>query len=231
MVAHLLFWGDKMKKYISLALCLCVFLSFIGCKGKTDKPINEESNLTGEISDSVEFRVHDDNSKIWLDNLHIEKISVETDNEGKKILVFTTTEEGKTILFNATNENIGKPLSVSADKHLLFSPTVVAPIEDGLLTFNSTLIDFVYLYNYLTDAKDKMKDVTPPENLISEETAKNKVFERAGTTADNVTQLSIELKIDEAYFGWKYCINFTTNNKEYTSEVNAHTGGIIKFTF
>ena len=53
-------------------------LSFTGCKGKTHKPINEESNLTGKISDNVEFRVHDDNSKIWLDNSHIEKISVET---------------------------------------------------------------------------------------------------------------------------------------------------------
>ena len=208
-----------------------MFLSFMGCKGKSDKPINEESNLTGKISDNVEFRVHDDNSKIWLNNSHIEKISVETDDEGKKMLVFTTTEEGKTILFNATTENLGKPLSVSADHYLLFSPMVVLPIEDGLFTFNSTLIDFVYLYNYLTDAKDKMKGVTPPDDLISEETAKNKVFERAGTTADKVSELNIELKIDEDFFGWKYCINFTTNNKEYTSEVNAHTGGITKFVF
>ena len=76
-----------------------------------------------------------------------------------------------------------------------------------------------------------MKGVTPPENLISEEIAKNRVFRRAGTTTDNVSELNIELKIDEDYFGWKYCINFTTNNKEYTSEVNAHTGGIIKFVF
>ncbi len=218
-----------MKKYICLALCLCMFLSFIGCKGKTDKPINEESNLTGKISDNVEFHVSDDNSKIWLNNSHFEKISVETDNEGKKMLVFTTTEEGKNILFNATTENIGKPLSVSADKYLLFSTMVVAPVEDGIFTFNSTLIDFVYLYNYLTDAKDIMEGVTPPDDLISEEIAKNSVFERAGTTVDKVTQLSIELKIDEDYFGWKYCINFTTNNKEYTSEVNAHTGSITKF--
>ena len=76
-----------------------------------------------------------------------------------------------------------------------------------------------------------MKGVTPPENLISEDTAKNKVFERAGTTADKVSGLSVELKIDQDFFGWKYSINFTTNNKEYTSEVNAHTGGIIKFVF
>ena len=38
---------------------------------------------------------------------------------------------------------------------------------------NLFVFDFVYLYNYLTDAKDKMKDVTPPENLISEEEIQN----------------------------------------------------------
>jgi len=208
-----------------------MFLFFIGCKGKTDKPINEESNLTGEISNNVEFRVSDDNSKVWLNNSHIENVSVESDSEGKKTLVFTTTEEGKSILFNATNENVGKPLSVSANHYLLFSPMVVAPIEDGLFKFNSTLIDFVYLYNYLTDAKDKMEGVTPPDDLVSDETAKNKVFERAGTTADNVSELTIELKINQDFFGWMYCINFKANNKTYTTEVNAHTGGIIKFVF
>ncbi len=220
-----------MKKYIYLALCLCMLLSFIGCKGKTSKPIDEDSNLTGKISDSVEFRVSDDNSKIWLDNSHIDKISVESDSEGRKTLIFTTTEEGKTILYNATNENIGKPLSVSADKYLLFSPMVMAPIEDGVFTLDSTNIDFVYLYNYLTDAKDKMEGVTPPEDLISEDTAKNKVFEHANIIADEVSQISIDLKIDEDYFGWKYCIDFTSNGISYTSEVNAHTGGVIKFSF
>lgn len=169
--------------------------------------------------------------KIWLKNSHIDKISVESDGEGKKILVFTTTEEGKSILYNATTENIGKSLSVSADKYLLFSPTIMAPIEEGLFTFSSAHIDFVYLYNYLTDAKDKMEGVAPPKDLISEDTAKNKAFERAGTTADNVTQLSIELKIDQDLFGWIYCIDFTENNKEYNSEVNAHTGGITKFVY
>jgi len=219
-----------MKKYISLALCLCVFLSFIGCKGKTDKPINEESNLTGEISDSVEFRVHDDNSKIWLDNSHIEKISVETDNEGKKMLVFTTTEEGKSILYNATNENIGKIMSISADDYLLSSAMVMAPIESGTFTLNNQFADNAYLYNYLTDAKDKMKGVTPPKDLISEEEAKNKVFEHADTSAENVTNLTIKLEIEEAFFAWKYCIDFEANGLKYKTEVNAYHGNIIKFT-
>ncbi len=217
-----------MKKLICLFLCCCIFLSLIGCKNNLT---NENVISTGKISDNVEFLVSDYNSKTWLNNSHIEKISLELDDNGKKILVFTTTEEGKTLLYNATNENLGKIISVSANHYLLSSKIVTAPIENGLLTLSDKIVDYAYLYNYLTDAEDKMKGVTPPEDLISEDAAKNKVFERAGTTADNATQLSIELKIDQNSFGWIYCIDFTANNNTYTTEVNAHTGGIIKFVF
>lgn len=209
---------------------MCLFMAlFAGCAEKKDGPVNNK--LEGKLSKNVEFRVHDDNSKIWLDNSHIEKISVETDGEGQKTLVFTTTEEGKTVLYNATTENIGKHLSVSADKYLLCSAEVMAAIEDGRFTFNRKFIDHTYLYNYLTGAKDIMKGVTPPDDLISEDTAKDKAFERAGTTADKVSQLSIGLLIDPDFFGWIYSIDFTVDNHEYTTEVNAHTGGITKFIF
>lgn len=218
-----------MKKLICSIVCFCTVLSFIGCNSQSDNSIHNKADVSGKLSDAVEFSVHDDNANIWLNNAHIEKVSVEMDDEGKKTLIFTTTEEGKTVLFNATKENISKPLSVSANQHLLFSQMVVAPIEDGVFACNSTLVDPVYLYNYLTDAKDKMQGVTPPQNLISEDAAKNTVFDRADITADNVSDLEIELKIDEDYFGWKYCIRFVANNKEYTSEVNAHVGNIAKF--
>ena len=218
-----------MKKFIYSALCLCVFLSFMGCNDNTKKPKVEDSGLTGKISDNIEFRVSDDNSKIWLDNSHIEKISLELDENGKKTLTFTTTEEGKTLLYNATNENIGKIISVGADKYLLSAAMVMVPNESGVFTLNHQFVDYAYLYNYLTDAEDKMNGVTPPNDLISEDTAKNKVFEHANTTVDKVEGLSVELKIDEDHFDWKYCINFTVNGNVYLTEVNAHTGGIIKF--
>lgn len=208
-----------------------MLLLFVGCKSQGTNLTDKNPNKTNKISNNIEFRVSDENSKIWLNNSHIEKISLETDDENNKILVFTTTEEGKTILYNATTENIDKPLSVSADKYLISSATVMAPIEDGKFTFNNKFTDYAYLYNYLTGAKDKMAGVTPPHNLISEETAKSRVFERAGINADNVSDLNIELKIDQDFFGWIYCIDFTANNKEYASEVNAYTGTITKFIF
>ncbi len=206
-----------------------MLLSFISCKGKTDKPINEESDMAGQISDNVEFRISDDNSKIWLNNSHIEKISLEEDQDGNKIMVFTTTEEGKGLLYDATSENLGKNLSMSADHYLLFSAMVPEPIADGNVTFSKRMMDYTYLFNYLTGAKDKMKGVTPPKDLVSEEEAKNKVFEYAGISADEATELSVRLEITEDYFGWQYCIDFEANGKGYITEVNAHTGGIIKF--
>lgn len=188
----------------------------------------------GKLSDSVEFMIGDDDAKIWLNNSHIDNIAVEFDDEGKKTLIFTTTAEGKTLLQNATTENTGKPLSIIADHYLLFSPIITTPITDGGLIFDgeyNTYKDFVYLYNYLTGAEDLMTGVAPPDELISEEAAKESVFRRAVVTVAVVTQLSMELKIDPDFFVWIYSINFTANGKTYTAEVNAHTGGITKFLF
>ncbi len=220
-----------MKKYICLTFCLCMILLLVGCKSPNANALNENSNKSGEISKDVEFKVSDENSKIWLDNSHIEKVSLKTDEAGKKALLFTTTEEGKTILYNATSENIDKSLYIHADNSLLLSMKVSTPIENGEFTLYNVLVEHTYLYNYLTGAKDLMADVTPPDDLISEDTAKNNVFKRARITADDVSELSIELKIDQDFWNWIYVINFTANDKEYTSEVNAYTGGITKFIF
>ncbi len=206
-----------------------MLLSFVGCEDKDNKPLDEDSNQTGKISDNIDFIVSDDNSKIWLDNSHIDKISLELDENNRKMLTFTTTQEGKELLKHATNKNIGKIMSITANQYLLSSAMIMAPIENGVFTINNQLVDYTYIYNYLTDAKDKMKGVTPPDNLISEKSAKDRVFEHANTTVDDVTQLSVELEIDQDYFGWKYCIDFTANNRKYNTEVNAYTGGIIKF--
>ena len=202
-----------------------------GCKSPDTSTLNENSNKSGDLSKDVEFKVSDENSKIWLNNSHIEKVSLETDETGKKSLLFTTTEEGKSILYNATSENIDKTLSLCADKYLLLSMKVTTPIENGEFTLNNSLVEHTYLYNYLTGAKDLMADVTPPDDLISEDTAKNNVFKHAKITADDVSELSIELKIDQDFLNWIYVIHFTANDKEYSSEVNAYTGGITKFAF
>lgn len=218
-----------MKKYICLALCLCMCMVLGGCKPQSANPIDKNTNKIGKLSNNIEFIVADDNSKVWLDNSHIEKISLQTDDNGVKTLIFSTTEEGKTALFNATNENIGKPISVVADEHLLFSPIVMAPIEDGKFTFSAYYLDGAYLFNHLTGAKDKMEDVAPPDSLITEEDAKSKMLQHANLTADSVSEYNVTLKIDEDYFGWKYLIDFTYNGKNCKSEINAHTGTIIKF--
>ena len=86
-----------MKKLICVILCLCTLLAFAGCK--------EEGNLSGKISDKVEFKLHH-NKEVWLDNSHIEKIELKTDENGRTDIIFTTTKEGKDILFNKTSENM-----------------------------------------------------------------------------------------------------------------------------
>lgn len=85
--------------------------------------------------------------------------------------------------------------------------------------------------NSQTNADNKVDEVTPPKNLISEKDAKIVVFTHAGVSADDVTSFSIELEFDEDFYGWKYCINFTANDKNYEAEVNAVSRTILKFRF
>lgn len=210
-----------MKKLICVILCLCTLLAFVGCK--------EEGNLSGKISDKVEFKLHH-NKEVWLDNSHIEKIELKPDENGRTDIIFTTTKEGKDILFNKTSENLGAIISISADEYLLDSPMIMDPIEDGTFTFTHRFCDFRYLFNYLTGAKDRMKGVTPPDYLISEEDAKNKVFAAAQTSANNASNVTVDLVIEEDYFGWKYSISFIANGIRYKTEVNAYNGAIIKFS-
>ena len=153
-----------MKKLICIILCLCTLLAFVGCK--------EDSNLSGKISNKVDFKLHK-HKEIWLDNSHIEKIELKTDENGRKAIIFTATAKGKEILFNKSSENIGAILSLSADEYLIDSPTIMEPIEDGIFTFMQKFSDVRYVFNYLTGEEDLMKGVTPPNYLITEE-IKNK---------------------------------------------------------
>ena len=217
-----------MRKIICLILCLS-FLIIVGCKDNTNNTDNSKVK-TGSLSDKIEFKIYDEQSKIWLDNSHIKEITLKSEN-GEQDLIITATENGKELLKNATETNIGKPLTISADKHILYSAMVVETVEDGMLLINNEMFDYNYLFNFLTGEKDKMAGVTPPDTLISENDAKATAFDHIDASSDNVSEVEIELEISEDYFGWKYCIDFTSNNQEYKCEINAHTGGIIRFVF
>lgn len=218
-----------MKKLILLILCICIFLSFAGCKLIIENSSSDIGSMA-KIADGIDFKITDSSLKIWLDNSHIKGIYLSDGTKGK-VLVFVTTEDGKALLYNATSENIGSQLWGFADKNMIISGTIFAPIENGELTFNTSHIDHVYLYNYLTKAKDKMKGVVPPETLISEEEAKSEVFKSAHTFEEKVTDVKIELKIDEKDFGWKYFIDFNSNGKQFTTVVNAHDGIVEVFDY
>lgn len=217
-----------MKKYICLILCFC-FLLIVGCKENTDNADDYKSK-TGGLSNKIEFKIYDDKSKIWLDNSHIDKIILKS-NDAESGIIIKTTQDGKKLLREATEKSMGKILSISANKTILYSALVAEPIKDGEILLNSQYIDYSYLYNCLTDAKDKMADVTPPETLVSEEDAKTTAFSHVNLTADKVSEHTIKLEISEDFFGWKYCIDFESETQKYKCEINAHTGGIIRFVF
>ena len=209
-----------MKKLICLILCFCTFLTFVGCKSNTE--------LTSKISDKIDFKLQY-RKTVWLDNSSIETITLKTLENGKQILVFTATEKGSENLFKESSANIGAILSLTVNDYLLDSPTVYNAIEDGTFVHAFEYTDARYLFNYLTGEEDLMKNVNPPDYLISEEDAQNKAFTYVDISAADATKVVTNLIIDNDYFGWKYTISFTANGGKYKIQVNAYNGSILNF--
>ncbi len=215
-----------MKKYICLILCFC-FLLIVGCKENTDNA-NDYKSKTGGLSNKIEFKIYDDKSKIWLDNSHIDKIILKS-NDAESGIIIKTTQDGKKLLREATEKNMGKILSISVGEKKLYSALVSAPIEDGEVLLNYSYFDYTYLYNYLTGAKDLMAGVTPPKTIISEDQAQKIIFDYKKIPSDKVSDIITTLKITEKSFSWQYYIDFSFDGIKHSAEVNAHSGEIIKF--
>lgn len=216
-----------MKKY-TLLLFIMLFSSFIlsSCNKITDS----NNVKTASISKNVKIELTDDNGEVWLDNSCFEKIEVKTGEDGIDYIEFVTTQEGKTKLLDATAENLGKPLTLTANNKLLFSPTVMTPIENGIFYMpNYKTYDANYIFNLLIDAPDKMQGVKPPQYIISVDEVKVISFDKADVTPEEVTKFEYELEFDEEWMGWKYDIDFSVENIKYECEINAVSGTVIKF--
>jgi uncharacterized membrane protein YkoI len=212
-----------LKRIICLILVLCTLTCFGGCKN--DKSIVK----SGKIPETVKVSVIDNDNKNWLDNSHFEKVNLKIGKDDAYYLELITNDSGKALLKEASEENLGKDLSLIIDEVFLLSVSVPKPIKNGVFKCESKNIDQIYSYNLLTDAPVKTEGLIPPKHLITEEKAKNVALGRLAVSEDSVTNLKISLEFDENWRGWKYRITFSDGAIKYECEVNATFGNIIKF--
>ncbi|MBE6648729.1 MAG: hypothetical protein E7614_04320 [Ruminococcaceae bacterium] len=107
--------------------------------------------------------------------------------------------------------------------------------EDGIYIYE---IKFIYEnaeYKYKIDALTKevikssnKNEEAIPENIISEDEAKNIALTHAGLTAENVSFKKSKLDKEEGKL--VYDIEFLTADKEYEYEIHAESGEIIEFS-
>ena len=220
-----------MKRFaIIFALCLCLVGVLPGCGAKPIYTPEVIPTFSG-IADTVQVQLADDTGKVWLDNSHFASVEVKTGQDGISYLEFVTTEAGKALLADATAANLNKPLTLVADNKFLFSPVVMAPIEDGVFVVaNNKTYDAQYIFNLLTDAEDLMQGVRPPSYVLPVDEVKGIAYEKAGITADQVLDVTCSLTFDKDWRGWEYRVEFLVKNVRHVCEINAVSGTIIKYT-
>ena len=219
-----------MKRFaLILTACLCLAGLLPGC-GAKPVYMPQEIPTFSSIADTVQVQLTDDTGKVWLDNSHFASVEIKTGQDGISYLEFVTTEAGKALLADATAANLKKPLTLVADDQFLFSPVVMAPIEDGVFAVaNNKTYDAQYIFNLLTAAEDPMHGVRPPSYVLPVDEIKRIAYEKAGITADQVLDVTCSLTFDKDWRGWEYRVEFLVQNVRHVCEINAVSGTVIKY--
>lgn len=142
-----------MTRFLAVIISLILCFSLAGCGlNSTENKSNESdtSNLqskkqTNEFYDGttlykeatlsensvVEFK--DVNSNVLIDNNDIVKVYLKSSEDNGYYIEFEFTEDGREKFKIATEENIGKAITISANGKVLSSPTVNGIIDSDMV--------------------------------------------------------------------------------------------------
>lgn len=104
------------------------------------------------ISESTAVEFKDENGTLLIDNNDIVKVYMKFSEWNKHYLELELTENGQLEFKAATEENIGKAITISADDEILSAPTVQDVIESGniVISSNQSREELTELFNKLT---------------------------------------------------------------------------------
>ena len=98
----------------------------------------------------VEFK--DDKGNVLIDNSDIVKVYAKFSEDSNYYIEFEFTENGKSKFKVATEENIGKIITISANNEVLSSPTIPAAIESSsiIVVNNQSYNELIALFDKIT---------------------------------------------------------------------------------
>lgn len=138
-----------MRKALAVLLaCLSILLMLAGC---SLLPTDTVTDLALSEDIKVEFR--DESGEVWLNNRHIQTVSLQILPESSNCILFTLTDTGGQALARATEANIGNVIEVWIDGEVVASPTVQEEIEDTvfLMSLGEDYDKCVALFEKMTE--------------------------------------------------------------------------------
>lgn len=160
-----------MKK-IAIICCVILIVTLTGCDLN---PIvnklngNENSKVQSEeqgkelpdgtvlykesvISKNTVVEFKDDKENELIDNNDIVKVYAKFSEYNNYYIEFEFTASGQTKFANATKENVGKTITISANNEILSSPTIQYPIDSGnvVVANNQSYDELITLFDKIT---------------------------------------------------------------------------------
>lgn len=161
-----------MRKFLAviISLILCFYLSGCGLNSTENK--SNESNTSdlqseeqvSELPDGstiykeatlsentvVEFK--DDTGNVLIDNNDIAKVYVKYSEDNNYYIEFEFTENGRQKFKTATEENIDKAITISANGIILSSPTINSVIDSNrvFVTNNQSYDEVISFFDKIT---------------------------------------------------------------------------------
>lgn len=160
-----------MRKII---IVCCIFLTILlsGCDlnpivnklngNDTSKSQNQEQGTKladgsmlykeSTLSDNTVVEFKDEKGNILIDNSDIVKVYAKFSEDSNYYIEFEFTENGKSKFKVATEENIGKIITISANNEVLSSPTIPAAIESSsiIVVNNQSYNELIALFDKIT---------------------------------------------------------------------------------
>ena len=127
-------------------LCLLAFLGLTGCSFLLGDPVNEIP-----LSETVTVEIRDESGTVWLENRHVQCVSLLPDGDTGGSVLFFLNAEGSNAFHQATEANLGKTMSLCINGKVVWEPIVEEVVQDTMfMVHTDDYEESIQLFEILT---------------------------------------------------------------------------------